>query len=53
MKLIKIKIRLFSRSNDGTRCPNCGGMNLTQVSDHSTNGVNGYICNDCKTEFGN
>lgn len=34
-------------------CPSCGSTNLTQIADHSSHGYNGYICNDCKCNFGN
>lgn len=34
-------------------CPNCDSFNITQIADHSANGYNGYICNDCKCQFGN
>ena len=35
------------------RCPSCGSTNLTQTADHCSHGYNGYICNECKCEFGN
>ena len=46
-KLFKIILRHYQR------CPNCGSTNLTQTADHSSKGYNGYVCNDCKTTFGN
>jgi len=35
------------------KCPNCGSEDVTQTSDHSSEGYNGYECNDCGTTFGN
>jgi predicted RNA-binding Zn-ribbon protein involved in translation (DUF1610 family) len=41
------------KPKDGTKCPNCGNDDLVQISTHSDNGVNEYICKKCDCRFGN
>lgn len=34
-------------------CPHCGGSNVTQYADHSSNGYNGYHCHSCGCDWAN
>ncbi len=33
-------------------CPYCNSNNVTQIADHSIDGYNGFVCEDCGCHFG-
>ena len=49
----KQPVRKMRLSVSRTRCPNCKSYETVQVNDHSTTGVNEFVCSKCGCRFGN